>query len=189
MRKLFVLLLLLGLLLASYAQSSRTQYFTGTDLTKYSDNMGITCVVKLNGVTVADCELAAFDSNGELRGSALSDPSDGGIIYLTIQGEGRTEVLHFKVVTGTSTVNTINETYTFAANAMVGTYDSPYEFTFDSSVGDVNNNGLTNIGDVAALIHLLLNPSSSVPGDPDVDASGQTTISDVTALRNLILGK
>ena len=58
--------------------------------------------------------------------------------------------------------------------------------------GDVNNDGVVNIGDVTALINGLLSdsqtPSSTFnPTNADCDLSGNVSIGDVTVLINYLL--
>ncbi len=56
-------------------------------------------------------------------------------------------------------------------------------------LGDVNNDGEVSIGDVTALIDILL--GASVDADTlrrsDVNADGEVTIGDVTALIDILL--
>lgn len=178
------------------ANTGRTQYFTNTDLNEYSDNMTITCRVMENGSIVKNCEVAAFDSKGELRGSALSDPDDGGIIYLTIQGEGSSEPLSFRVVYGSDDSNrkiaAASETYTFKVNAIVGTYSEPFVFTLSdkplNQKGDVNLDGKVDIADVSALISMILGKTAKT-STSDVNGDGKLNITDISTLVKIILGK
>lgn len=96
-------------LLVAVAASARGLYYDWTDLHKYQSSMGIMCIVKLNGTVLHDCEVAAFDSKDELRGSILSadDDANGGLCFLTVKGEGYGETLHFRVVYGPDNENRI----------------------------------------------------------------------------------
>ena len=55
--------------------------------------------------------------------------------------------------------------------------------------GDVNGDGVRNIGDVTRLINFLLGGGTDdfVYANADVDGSGNVSIGDVTALINLLL--
>ena len=54
-------------------------------------------------------------------------------------------------------------------------------------IGDVNNDGFVNIGDVTALIAYLLDDTVVLEGNPDVNDDGRVSIADVTFLINLLL--
>lgn len=128
---------LLLLALGQQALAQRTLYFDDLDLSPYPDNMSFTCCVEENGRRILDCEVAAFDQDGNLRGSYYSDPN--GIVFLMVQGKANEGVIHFKVVTGYGTdedpyvIRDINEIYHFFLNDILGEYLDPYVFT----VGDV----------------------------------------------------
>ena len=73
-------------------------------------------------------------------------------------------------------------------------HNDPIPFTVDNSItpepqytlGDVNNDGKINIGDVTELIRLwLLNAEYNIAADMDED--GKMNIGDVTALINYLL--
>lgn len=194
-QKLLFKLLWIGvvLLLPLQVKAQRTQYYTGVDIYKYYDNMTITCCVMLDGQLLEDCELAVFDSKGELRGSSISDAMDGGRIYLTVQGDGKGEVLHFKVVYGSDDANRkiidVNESYEYFANARVGSYSLPYIFTATTTlVGDVNLDGKVNIVDIVYLIDVLLG-KESITVNSDVNSDSKVDKADVEALKDIILQK
>lgn len=191
--------ILLFLLLCTLALSARSLYYNWTDMHKYNGTMTVMARVMQNGSPLLDCELAAFDANDELRGSALSHPDDNGIIFLTIQGDNRGAELHFRVVHGTDdenrTITDANETLIFVADQMLGTYTSPQEFTITTFLrGDVNRDGFITIADVTALVNIILGKDNTEPYiydhvAADVNEDGFITIADVTALVNIILGK
>lgn len=173
--------------MTGWAQSARRSSFGEVDLNKYSDNMTVTCLVKQGTTTVDDCELAAFDDKGELRGKVFSHPEAGGFIFLTIQGEGNgATLLRFKAATGNGNIVDINETLTFSANQVVGTMEAPQVFTLSGQIrGDVNGDGDVSIADLTKLIDIVLNkiPSSAA----DIDGNGKVDLADVMALRKLLL--
>ena len=55
--------------------------------------------------------------------------------------------------------------------------------------GDVNGDGVVNIGDVTALISMVLKSNSSADDNPaaDLNGDGELNISDVTALISMVL--
>lgn len=63
--------------------------------------------------------------------------------------------------------------------------------------GDVNHDGKVTVGDVTALVEIILGQTSPAPTDGEEDQAGRAdinrdqhiTIADVTALVNIILGK
>jgi len=127
------LAVLLCLFVPQQIVAQRTLYFDDVDENRYPDNMSFTCVVEENGSRILDCEVAAFDQDGVLRGSYYSDPT--GVVFLMVQGEANEGVIHFKVVTGSGTdedpyvIRDINETYNFFLNDIKGEYFDPYVFT------------------------------------------------------------
>ena len=182
-------LLTLLLMAVSSAWGQRSYYYPKPNLNTYNDNMTVVCIVQKGGVTVTDCELAAFDANGVLRGREISDTDDRGVIYLTIQGEGRTDQLHFIAVTGAGVLNAIKETITFQANAVLGTDEDPYVFTIEGDLkGDINGDGFVNIVDLAILIDMLQGklPTTSAA---DVNADSKYDMDDILILNNLIINK
>lgn len=178
---------MLCLSLTGWAQSSRSSSFGEVDLNKYSDNMTVICQVKQGSTIVSDCELAAFDDKGELRGKVFSHPEADGLIFLTIQGEGNgVTPLQFKVAMGNGNIVDIKETLAFSANQVLGTMEAPQIFTPSGQIkGDVNGDGDVTIADLAKLIDIILNktPSSAA----DIDGNGKVDLADVMALRKLIL--
>lgn len=169
--------------LGCWAQSARTSAFGEVNHYLYNDNMTIICQVKQGTKVVTDCELAVFDSKDELRGKSFSHVSEGGLIFLTVQGEGST-ALHFQASIG-GTVYDIEETLNFSANQMVGELEAPQTFTLSPLKGDINGDGKISIADVTALIRVLIDKVSSPVAD--VDGNGTVDLQDVMALRKKLL--
>lgn len=72
----------------------------------------------------------------------------------------------------------------------VGTGNATVTFeSFDVATGDVNADGEVSIGDVTALINLLLSGSDTWNDAADVNADNEISIGDVTALINILLSK
>lgn len=176
-KRIFTRLSLLAFILAIYCEVNavRPLVFDYTDLHKYPDNMSFTCVVEENGQRILDCEVAAFDENGELRGSYYSN--DQGIVFLMVQGERDLGVLHFKVVTGDGddksefTIRDINETYSFHYNDILGNPLNPFVFT----VGNDNRKPLVALGTLPATVpsgYDAMDKSLTVCMDNDVDVTG-----------------
>ena len=199
MRRKTVTTLLLLFCIAVFATSQRTLYFDWTDMHKYNGTMTVMARVLQNGQPLLNCELAAFDADNELRGSALSHPDDGGIIFLTIQGDNAGAQLHFRVVHGSDdenrTITDANETFVFRADQMLGTYAEPQVFTITTLLrGDVNRDGQISIADVTALVNIILGKDNVQPYvydhlAADVNTDSSISIADVTSLVNIILGK
>ena len=183
---------LLFLLFCACAMAAgvRSLYFSGTDMHKYNGTMTVMARVTQNGSVLADCELAAFDASGELRGSAVSHPDDGGIIFLTIQGDTSGAELHFLVVHGSDGENRIitdaNETLVFVVDQTLGSYTSPQAFSITTVLkGDANGDGEVNIADVGAVINAILNGDDFTLGD--VNDDDEVNIADVGAIIDQIL--
>ena len=199
MKKRILILSLLAVSISVFAASVRTLYYNWTDMHKYNGTMTVMARVMLNGAILSDCELAAFDDTDELRGAALSNPDDNGIIFLTIQGDNKGAPLHFRVVHGSDDDNRIisdsETTLTFVADQMLGTYDQPQLFIVTTTLrGDVNRDGFIARAHVTALVTIILGKDNVQPYKYDHDAAdvnedGPITIADVTSLVNIILGK
>lgn len=178
---------MLCLAMPGWAQSNRSSSFGEVDLSKYSDNMTVLCQVKQGSNIVIDCELAAFDDKGELRGKVFSHPEANGLIFLTIQGEGNGATqLHFKVALGNGNTMDIKEVLVFSANQVVGSIETPQTFTASGQIkGDVNGDGDVTIADLSDLIQIILD---KIPSEvADIDGNGKIDLADVMALRKLIL--
>lgn len=156
-------------LLVAVAASARSLYYDWTDLHKYQSSMGITCLVKLNGTVLHNCEVAAFDSKDELRGSILSsdDDANGGLCFLTVKGEGYGEVLHFRVVYGPDDENRIirdaAETVSFRSGIIGKPFDPIIINIIDENAAQAVNNAITMapVYTTAGLVHDEDVPESS----------------------------
>ena len=96
---------------------------------KYQGNMLVIVQVKQQGEVVLDCEVAVFDSNGECRASELSHPDDNGLVYLTVQGEGSGEIMHFRVVYdngGKEEDVLFGKTVTYVNDDVIGSFSDPF---------------------------------------------------------------
>ncbi len=71
-------------------------------------------------------------------------------------------------------------------------YSTRYDW-LDSAImamnplGDINVDGLVDVGDVTALIGIVLNQPDIVPWSADINDDGIYDVSDVTALISLVL--
>lgn len=109
---------------------------------KYQGNMTMIAIVKQQGATLADCEVAVFDRNGECRASSFTVAADGHLVYLTIQGEGGGEPLTFRVVYpgADGSVDVVaTETYTYMNDAMVGTFAAPFVLNIPAETTGVSS--------------------------------------------------
>lgn len=76
----------------------------------------------------------------------------------------------------------MGEEIAFADEACVVNYSS------NSMIGDVDDDGLVSINDVTALIDYLLGSNNDInPSNADMDGDGQVTINDVTDLIDFLL--
>lgn len=101
---------------------------------KYQGNMIMVVQVMQQGNVVLDCEVAVFDSNEECRASELSQPDDNGLVYLTVQGEGAGEVMHFRVVydnEGTEEDVLFGKTVTYVNDDVIGSFSDPFILDLD----------------------------------------------------------
>lgn len=99
---------------------------------KYQGNMTMIAIVKRSEEVLTDCQVAVLDKNGECRACTNSSIKDGGLFFLTIQGEGEGEVLTFHVIyqTGNQLVDVVaNERYTYVNDRIEGAFESPYVLT------------------------------------------------------------
>lgn len=188
------ILLFLLFCACAMAASGRSLYYSWTDMHKYNGTMTVMARVMQNGSLLADCELAAFDANGELRGSALSHPNDGGIIYLTIQGDNKGAELHFRVVHGSDDENRIitdaNETIVFVADQTMGTYSAPQLFTITTALpGDVNLDGNIDSGDIMAVYNAMAgNADAQLLQRADVNGDSNIDSGDVMVVYSIMAG-
>ena len=185
---------LLLLLFCTLTTSGRSLYYNWTDMHQYNGTMTVTARVLHNGQPLLDCELAAFDENDELRGSAVSHPNDGGIIFLTIQGDNRGAELHFRVVHGTDdenrTITDADETLVFVADQALGTYTVPQVFSFTTFVkGDANGDGVVNVTDIMAVANYILKiqMQTFVEAAADVNGDNSVNVTDIMGIANIIL--
>lgn len=65
----------------------------------------------------------------------------------------------------------------------------PLEVKPQSTVGDIDGNGVVNVSDVTALINHILNASTYDSSLCDIDSNGEVNVTDVTALINILLRK
>ena len=111
------------------------------DTHAYPDNMSVMAVVELNGEEImADgYELAAFDANGECRGSVemvFVEPLNRYMAFLTLSGMDAVE-LHFGLydaATGREYLDS-DERVVFVTNAKVGDANEPYMVRFGELTG------------------------------------------------------
>lgn len=104
---------------------------------QYQGNMLMIAQVMEGDDVLLNCEVAVFDSNEECRASEMSIPNDNGYVYLTIQGEGEGEPLHFRVVyeSGDSIRDVLaDETIMFVNDDVVGSLQNPFVINIDKPV-------------------------------------------------------
>ena len=99
---------------------------------KFADNMNVLAVIELDGneLRSEEAELAAFDENGECRGSAILmwvEPIDRYVAFLTVYGEDH-DALSLRVRYQDAIYN-VNEQLTMKANDLIGTGTNPYKMT------------------------------------------------------------
>ena len=99
---------------------------------KFPDNMNVLAVIELNGneLRSEEAELAAFDENGECRGSALLryvEPINRYVAFLTVYGENE-DALNLRVRYEGMTYN-VNEQLTMMADDVIGKGTEPYKMT------------------------------------------------------------
>ena len=111
------------------------------DIHAYPHNMTVMAVVELDDVelTTDNYELAAFDANGECRGSAkltYVEPLDRHVAFLTIAGNDAVELNFglYNMETGREYYN-MEEALVYATNATIGTPEEPYVVSFRSTTG------------------------------------------------------
>ncbi len=148
-------------------------------------------------VNLSAYEVAAFVDN-ECRGVArLQTAPNGESFYGYIRihsnvsfGETVTFKAYRKSLGTELAVET--ETVTFEANNVKGLPSAPFVLSLPNILGDVNCDGIITIGDVTALVNIILGkdaPENSYDYSvTDVNRDGTITIADVTALVNIILG-
>lgn len=169
------------------AQENRTNHFV-PEMPDFSNSMTITCIAKMGDLLLKDCEIAAFDKDGQCRGSQLSSIDQNGKIYLMVYGVA-SETLHFKLVNSEGQIFDCKETLTFAVDEVVGDLLEPFVFNVD--LHDVNKDGKQSIADLVAIIHML-NNGDRTPYDvkaADLDGDGILTAKDLLLYRELLLGK
>ena len=124
------------------------------DIHAYADNLCLMAVVTINGTEQRseDLELGAF-VNGECRGSAkllYIEPLDRYYAMMTITGQND-EVVEFALIDESrhleSTLSTTR--LTFSSNAIVGTYDAPFDVAFSA---------MTAIEEHTSTLYLYPNP-------------------------------
>lgn len=167
------------------AQSGRTNLFV-PEMSEYSNSMTVTCVAMMGNQQLVDCEVAAFDSRGQCRGSQLSSINQEGRIYLMVYGTV-SEPLHFRIVTANGQIYDCREQLTFAVDDEVGSITAP--FVFNASTHDVNRDGRQSIADLTAIIRML-NGGDRTPYDvqaADIDGDGRLTINDINLFRELLM--
>ncbi len=111
------------------------------DIHAYPHNMTVMAVVELDDVelTTDNYELAAFDANGECRGSAklvYVEPLDRHVAFLTIAGNDAVELNFglYNMEMGREYYN-MEEALVYATNATIGTPEEPYVVSFRSTTG------------------------------------------------------
>ena len=115
------------------------------DTHAYPDNMSVMAVVELNGEEImADgYELAAFDANGECRGSVemvFVEPLNRYMAFLTLSGMDAAELTFglYDAATGREYIDS-DERLVFVTNAKVGDANEPYVVRFGELTGTIES--------------------------------------------------
>ena len=96
-------------------------FFTPVDYHGFADNMTVIAQVISDGMPAAGVEVGVF-AGEECRTTAICD--DEGLLYLTIPGDGHTQ-LAFRMYDG-YTLTDCDATLEYVSNATVGTIDAPF---------------------------------------------------------------
>jgi hypothetical protein len=135
---------------ARYEMKSNAMYaknYWNADMSKYPTNMSVIAIVENNGMEMSDYEIAAF-SNGECRGSARPiyiEQLDAYMTFLTICGEvGETLTFKYYDVASAETY-TLSSVITYAANATLGTIDTPYIMSMSTTGINENTYDKVNV--------------------------------------------
>lgn len=149
----------------------------------YHSMMPVTAQLKvgdtpLDGITFT---IAAFVGN-ECRGVSLAKD---GLHYLPVYGntEGETVTLRVFDAKGNEIQEGPSYSFAFAADVL-GSALAPYAISVKLR-GDVNNDGVVNIADVAAVLNIMAGNSSV---DGDVNGDNVVNIADVAAVLNIMAG-
>ena len=95
-------------------------FFTPVDYSNYADNMTVIAQVIQDGLPASGVEVGVF-AGEECRAAGISN--DEGLVFLTIPGDGRTQ-LSFRIADGDTPVD-CDVTLEYASNAIMGTIDEP----------------------------------------------------------------
>ena len=149
----------------------------------YHSMMPVTAQLKvgdtpLDGITFT---IAAFVGN-ECRGVSLAKD---GLHYLPVYGNTEGETVTLRVFDAKGNEIQEGPSYSFAFVAdVLGSALAPYVISVKLR-GDVNNDGVVNIADVAAVLNIMAG-NSSVEGD--VNGDNVVNIADVAAVLNIMAG-
>lgn len=178
-----------------------TEYVTGGNVTiarapwvfsceKFRHDMSVVYLLKKNGNKVTDYSryvVGAFIGS-TCVGVAASDN------YIRVHsGSTSQNGIMFKVFdyqTQTECSLKSNTTVKFLASNMIGTFSDPIILSFEAEetlLGDVNEDGFVNVGDVNALTNMITGKATS-KSTGDVNSDSSVNISDVSALIRLLLG-
>lgn len=129
------------------SNASLANNYWNANMSAYPTNMSIIAIVENNGMEMSDYEIAAF-SNGECRGSARPiyiEQLDVYMTFLTICGEvGETLTFKYYDVASAETY-TLSSVITYAANATLGTIDTPYIMSMSTTGINENTYDKVNV--------------------------------------------
>lgn len=115
---------------------ARTELVEVSSSSSYTGTMTLVAAIENKGERMADCTLSAFDSQGNLRGTNVTQDSDGRhLIYIVLHGD-EPETLTFRAAIGSGENRqevTFNETLTFGDGETVGRMSAPHIFSFDAA--------------------------------------------------------
>ena len=129
------------------SNASLANNYWNANMSAYPTNMSVIAIVENNGMEMSDYEIAAF-SNGECRGSARPiyiEQLDVYMTFLTICGEvGETLTFKYYDVASAETY-TLSSVITYAANATLGTIDTPYIMSMSTTGINENTYDKVNV--------------------------------------------
>ena len=176
----------------------RPTYFpTWHQPTTWPNVMIYLCEVRLGkaeGDRLSNYEIAVYDQNNQLRSCCRSKADDNDLCVLTIRGtEGDT--FHFKVIYGSNfaqpfVMDVPAVTVSFQTNLVQGSATNPY-LLVSPMMGDVNDNGLIDIGDAVCVVNRIVNKQNTTfkQERADLNHNSGVDIGDAVMIVNHLVGK
>lgn len=178
---------------------------------QYNVNMTLYVQIVDNGKVLDDCEIVAFDPQGNVVGNQCPEPFPDGygithkctnVASMAVFGATGDKIT-FRVVTGAKagelTETDVEETIAFSQNTILGLLDSDSDGILDtmqplvlhlaSPQGDVNADGTVDVRDAVLLIDHICTGSAIDEKVADANGNGTIETDDVEAIINKYLGK